>query len=123
MHRIGTAIDLICYNAANGHLVIVELKTGFMMDRAEPARLNGCKCTMKQSLHSVPDSLLNRHLAQLALTRLLFINEKQTMLSLKKLTVAGVDGLLLYIDDQKSTAYPLPIWWKEMAPTILDQCL
>ena len=103
--------------------MIVELKTGFVMDRARPARLNGSDCTMKFPFDATPDSLINRHFAQLALTRLLFINEKHIIQSLQKLGVTGVDGLLLYIDDEASTAYPLPTWWKQMAPTILDQCI
>ena len=65
-HRIGTAIDILCYDTANHHLVVCELKCGHNGSRAAAAQLDGVAQKMHGPLSKGADNTINRHLAQLA---------------------------------------------------------
>tara|TARA_Y100000817_G_scaffold183757_1_gene143607 strand:- start:330 stop:566 length:237 start_codon:yes stop_codon:yes gene_type:complete len=66
------------------------------------------------------DCNLHRHLAQLAVTREMFVREQKTLKLIGKLGVdAHVDGLLLYVNDEGAEFFVLDDWWKKKAPKIL----
>lgn len=118
-HRIGTAADIVCYDRNTCNLVIVELKCGHNGWRTAAATLAGKCCTMKGTLSKAPDTTVNRHLAQLAVTHNLFCREKKTLAKLGNLGVAGVSGLLVYANDNGVDAYELVPWWVGKAPKML----
>ena len=81
--------------------------------------LAGKSCNMKRSLSKAPDTTVNRHLAQLAVTHYLFCREKRTIAKLGNLGVTGVSGLLVYANDSGVDAYELVPWWVSKAPKVL----
>lgn len=119
-HRVGTAADIVCYHRQRQALVLVELKCGCAGWRNAPAVRDGAACTMKRSLSSAPDCVVNRHLAQLAVTHRLFCNERRTAAKLSVLGIAGVEGLLMYANDARVDAYELVPWWTAKAAGVLD---
>tara|TARA_B110001450_G_scaffold185345_1_gene173374 strand:+ start:1131 stop:1886 length:756 start_codon:yes stop_codon:yes gene_type:complete len=118
-HKIGTAADIVCYDRNTCNLVIVELKCGHNGWRTAAATQYGECCKMKKSLRNAPDTTINRHLAQLAVTHNLFCREKQTIAKLGNLGVVGVTGLLVYANDSGVDAYDLVPWWVSKAPKVL----
>ena len=63
---------------------------------------------------------VHRHLAQLALTREMFVRENKTLKLVGDLGVEQqVDGLLLYVNDEGAEFFVLDDWWKKKAPLIL----
>ena len=64
-----------------------------------------------------PDTVLNRHLAQLAVTRHLLVAEHQTQF--KTMNITEVRGLLIYANDSGVDAYNLSQWWIDRAAAIL----
>ena len=119
-HRIGTAADVVCHDAANNSLVMVELKCGHSGARTAAAIQKGKSCNMKKALAKAPDNVVNRHLAQLAVTHHLLTREKKTISKLGAMGVDSVDGLLMYANDSGVDAYPLQEWWTAKASGILD---
>jgi hypothetical protein len=119
-HRIGTAADIICYDAEGKSIVIVELKCGHDKYRKVAAVKHDNACYMKSPLQDKPDSTLNRHLAQLAITHALFIKEEKTMEKLKALGVERVRGMLLYAADKGVEWHTLSGWWKAKSSALLD---
>eukprot|EP00966_Prymnesium_polylepis_P036661 850754-Prymnesium_polylepis.1 len=119
-HRIGTAADVVCHDAANNSLVIVELKCGHNGARTAAAVEKGKSCNMKKALAKAPDNVVNRHLAQLAVTHHLLTREKKTISKLGAMGVDSVEGLLMYANDSGVDAYPLQEWWTAKASGILD---
>ncbi len=118
--RLGTACDIIAYEKGDGRLVVVELKCGFSGDKTAAAQRDGAPRRMRPPLRSCADCVLHRHLAQLAVTRELLLQEKD-LAKLQALGVASeVDGALLYVDDDGTSLYPLGEWWKARAPRLLD---
>lgn len=118
--RLGTAADLICYEADTARLCVVELKCGFGGEKLLPAcdaRGRGLK--MRGPLRGACDCILHRHLAQLAATRELFIREGITEKLLRFGVAPEVNGALLYVTDDDTHLYPLPSWWAERAPRLL----
>jgi hypothetical protein len=91
-HRIGTAADVVCHDAANNSLVIVELKCGHNGARTAAAVEKGKSCNMKKALAKAPDNVVNRHLAQLAVTHHLLTREKKTISKLGAMGVDSVEG-------------------------------
>ena len=118
---VGTAIDILCYRDDIESLVVVELKCGCSGNRKDAANLrDGTKCHLKGTFHRAKDCVLNRHLAQLALTREMFASEQKTLSDLGALGVQNdVDAALLYVDDAKVSMYPLSAWWRQRAPRAL----
>lgn len=120
LHRIGTAIDLLCYSSADSSLVVVELKCGFSQGRTAPAVSNGRRCFMNKPLHRAADSTINRHMAQLATTHHLLVREHATMDKLAALGILEIRGLLLYSNDSSVDFYELDSWWTERGPALLN---
>ena len=119
--KIATAADVICYEPSSSKLVVVELKCGHSGSKTAAAQLSGKACSMNAPLRKAPDNVLNRHLAQLAVTRELFANEATTLSRLNDLGVASVVGaVLLYVNEENCELFSLPAWWSERAPRILQ---
>jgi len=119
--RVGTAIDVLCYEKLTAQLTIVELKCGYSGAREAPAQKNGKPCNMRGPLHKAPDHTLNRHLAQLACTREMFVRESKALAKMQAIGVNNlVGGALLYVNDEETALYPLPDWWIARAPKIID---
>lgn len=119
-HRIGTAADIVCHDAAKNELVVCELKCGHSGARTAAAIKNGRSCNMQKSLSKAPDNTVNRHLAQLAVTHHLLTKEKKTLTKLGVLGIDSVSGLLIYANDSGVEAYKLQDWWIAKASSILD---
>lgn len=120
-HRVATAADLVCFEQDTNRLVVVEIKTGFSHGREESAQVAGKPCKLQAPLHRADDTSLHRHLAQLCVTRELLVREKTTMTRLAELGVDGVDGVLLYLDNDEACFYELDAWWRERAPKVIQQ--
>lgn len=120
MRRIGTAIDIVCYDSKTTQLVVVELKCGFNGWRTAAATRGGKSCNMKGTLQKAPDTTVNRHMAQLAITHHLFCREKKTLLKVGNIGISGVTGLLLYANDSGVDMYELGQWWIKKAPQVLS---
>lgn len=119
-HRIGTAADVVCFDASRNELVVVELKCGCSGSRTSAAVKDGKACRMSGPLYKALDNVINRHLAQLAVTRHLLASEAKTMQHLGNMGVESVSGLLLYANDSGVETYELADWWKTRAPAVLD---
>lgn len=120
MKRIGTAADMIAYNRKENRLVVVELKCGFDCGRSAPAMKDGKPCKMEGPLHGASDCNVNRHLAQLAVTRELFVREKATMDRIGELGLEReVAGVLMYANDEGVETHDLDEWWKKRAVGVL----
>jgi len=110
--RLGTAIDILCYDSVNNKLVVVELKTGFSGSKLAAAQRNGKNCKMCEPLDKATDNVLNRHFAQLTVARALFALEKQTILAVNNLGIsAEIGAALLYVNDEMTELYYLSNWW------------
>ena len=121
MHRLGTAADILCYDAENNAVVVVELKCGHGGARTAAAVKSGCACTMKTPLAKAADNTLNRHLAQLAVTHHLLIREVDTVGKMRKMGIQHIYGILMYANDASIDVYELDTWWINKAPKILSK--
>ena len=121
LHRVGTAADIICHDAKNNAIVVVELKCGHSGARTAAAIRSGNACCMKCPLGKAIDSTLHRHLAQLAVTHHLLTREKETLKKLSNIGIESVDGILLYANDSGVDVYTLDEWWINKAPKILEK--
>lgn len=121
LHRLGTAADVLCYDAERAELVVLELKCGHSGARTAAAVKDGRPLAMQAPLRKAPDSTLNRHMAQLAVTHHLLSRETSTLKKLKELGVAFVSGLLMYANDAAVDVYKLDKWWMAKAPKILEK--
>ncbi len=118
--RLGTAADVICYDKKSNRLVMVELKCGYDHGRTAAAERGGRPCKMQSPCSKASDCNLHRHLAQLAVTREMFVREKATLKKLGDLGIEQtVDGLLLYVNDEGAEFFVLNDWWKKKASKIL----
>tara|TARA_Y100000389_G_scaffold62579_1_gene58619 strand:+ start:5984 stop:6748 length:765 start_codon:yes stop_codon:yes gene_type:complete len=119
--RVGTAIDVLCYEKATAQMTVVELKCGYSGDIVAPAQKGGKNCQMQGVLHRAVDHTLNRHMAQLACTREMFVRERK---ALEKMQTIGINntvgGALLYVNDEETALYTLSDWWIQRAPKIID---
>jgi len=119
--RVGTAADMLCYEAQTRRLVVVELKCGCSGDKmAAAVDKRGRALRMQRPIKSASDCVLHRHMLQLACTRELLLRERAT---LKRLLPLGldpyVDGALLYVDDQNTQLYKLQDYWCKRASKVL----
>lgn len=121
IHRVGTAIDLVCHDPVRNSLVCIELKCGSSGARTAAAVNAGKACKMQAPLGKAADSVLHRHLAQLAVTHHLFCKEAATAQKLRGMGVERVDGMLMYANDSGVDCYPLPDWWKSRAERVLKR--
>ena len=120
MHRLGTAADIVCHDAEKNRLVFVELKCGHSGGRKVAAVKHGEECKMRGPLSGAKDTILNRHLAQLAVTTALFMRESRTIQKLSEMGIDGVDALLLYANDSGADVYRLPKWWQAKGAALCD---
>ena len=120
--RIGTAADILCYSPLSNRLVVTELKAGFSGNRALAAvNSKGKKQKMASPCSTSDDCLLNRHLAQLTVTRHLLAGETELRKKLKKLGVQQeIDAVLLYVCDRDSSIYKLDDWWQRRGKRLVD---
>ncbi len=120
---LATAIDIVCTSKEHDdRLVLVELKTGYRGDRSAPVRnVAGVAIKMQAPLATARDCALHRHLAQLAATRALFVQEEATIKALKKKGVTSVVGVLLYITPAASEVHHLEDWWCRRGQQLLDR--
>lgn len=119
-HRLGTAADILAYDKKANHLVVVEVKCGFDNGRQAAAVRNGKACKLAAPLRRASDCNVHRHLAQLTVTRHLFLREKQTLDRLGELGVErDVGAVLLYANDEGVEFYPLTEWWVRRAGKVL----
>ena len=120
--RIGTACDIICYQRSENALVVVELKCGFGGVRTLPACVNSKPQKLSPPCAGADDSILNRHLAQLTITKKLLENDRVFLAGLKKkFDIDAIKGCLLYSCDRDSQLHVLPSWWARRANAILDR--
>lgn len=118
--RLGTAIDVLCYDSVNNRLVVVELKCGHSGSKQAAAQKDGKACTMNTPLGKAPDNTLNRHMAQLTVTRELFASEKDTIVKLQNIGInSEIGGALLYVNDELTELYPLDTWWTDRARKLM----
>ena len=118
--KIATAADVICYEQAHSRLVVVELKCGHSGSKTAPALLGGKHCLMNGPCAAAYDNTLNRHLAQLAVTRDLIANEAGTLTKLNDLGITSTIGaVLLYVNEETCELFSLPKWWSDRAPRLL----
>ncbi len=120
--RIATAADILCYDTEKHRLVVVELKTGFDHGRRAAAETSdGKPCKMKPPLSKLADCNLNRHLCQLAVTRELFVREKDTLAKLAEMGLStDVDGMLLYAADAGVEWFSLSDYFCKRAGKMID---
>ena len=121
LHRVGTAADIVCHDAENRAVVIVELKCGHSGARTAAALKSGNVCNMNAPLSKAYDSTLHRHLAQLAVTHHLLTRETETVKKLSNMGIESVDGILMYANDSGVDVYTLDPWWIAKAPKILQK--
>ena len=121
-HRIGTASDIMAYRKKTNKLVVVELKCGYSNGRTAAAvNHDGKACKMHAPLSGAWDSNVHRHLAQLAVTRELFVREKNTLDRLGELGLEReVDGVLMYADDEGVEFFELTDWWVKRGSKLLN---
>jgi len=119
--KIATAADIVCYECSTGRVVVVELKCGHSGSKTACAQINGEPCKMNSPVSSACDNVLNRHMAQLAVTRELIARETDTISKLNDLGVASEIGAnLLYVNNDGTELFSLPEWWLKRAPKILS---
>jgi len=121
LHRLGTAADIVCYDATNNAIVVVELKCGHSGARTAAAIKSGKACTMKAPLAKAPDNTLHRHLAQLAVTHHLLTREVDTIKKINNMGIEHVNGILMYANDASVDVYNLEPWWIQKASKILTK--
>lgn len=121
LHRLGTAVDILCHDAENRAVVVVELKCGHSGARTAAALKSGKACSMKSPLGKAADSTLHRHLAQLAVTHHLLNREKETTKKLFNMGIESVNGILMYANDSGVDVYTLSHWWIAKAPKIIEK--
>ena len=118
--KLGTAADLLCFHKKNDQLVVVEVKCGFTGVRHAPATKEGRRCKMRAPLSQVEDTALNRHLAQLVVTREMLSRDKAVAGKLKELGLdTELGAILLYLDDETAQLFPLPDWWLRRGAKLL----
>ena len=120
-HRLATAIDLLCYDEAQGCLWVVELKCGYAGDRARAAERMGCALRMQAPLGKAEDSLTNRHILQAVLGREMLVREPRFLETLMaRFGVSDVRAAVLYANGVAVDLVLPPRWWLDKAPKALD---
>lgn len=118
--RVGTALDILCYERKTNRLLVVELKTGFSGDKKLAAQKAGKPCKMHAPLSRVPDNTINRHFAQLAATREMLQSEAPFIGLIKGMDIeSDIGAVLLYVNDDMAETYVLDAWWVSHAKRML----
>lgn len=121
--RLATAADVVAVHAHSGRVTLIEVKCGYTGVKDRVAYREGHPCNMKGALSKAPDTAINRHFAQLAVTKHMFVNDVSLV---ERLVAAGVnmshvDAAVLYADEEESTFCPLPEWWDKRGHTLMQQ--
>lgn len=122
---VATAIDLICVRICNDdpdtrELILVEIKTGYDKDRMRTRYKDGHELTMKTPLNSVSDNWCHRHMAQLASTWRMFVDNEQTIQRLHdESNIRDITGMLIYVTERDIEAHALPEWWANMSSRLV----
>ena len=118
-HKLATAVDVVCTDEATGHIVLVELKTGF---QAYATKGNGA---MRAPLAHMTNHPQNQHFVQLLVTKRLFCNwAKQRRLS--NATHPKVKAVVLRVSNEGVWFKWMPaqleklsaVVWKQLTTTI-----
>ena len=112
---VGTAIDVIGYSREKNSLIVVELKCGYDHGRKASVTHKGRVCKLQPPFDGAVDCVLNRHLAQLAITRELFVREADVVTKLKALGISQIEGLLLYVNNTGIEFFEPNAWWERHA--------
>lgn len=120
-HGIATAADVVCYHEATNALVVVELKCGFSGNRTLTAIVKRMPQKMGSPCSGASDCILNRHFAQLTVTRHLFATEPRLMSQLKKqFNITDIRGSLLYVCDRDTQLHELGAWWMKRGKALME---
>jgi hypothetical protein len=120
-HGLATAADMVCFHAASNSLVVVELKCGFSGNRLLPATFKGKTQKMNAPCSGAEDSILNRHLAQLAVTRQLLETEPRFKSQLHaQFGICDLRGVLLYVCDRDTQLHELGEWWRKRGRALVQ---
>ena len=119
--NVATAADFVCYNCTTNRIVVVELKCGFSGSRTTSAIRDGVGQTMRGPLSLCPDTVLNRHFAQLACTTELTRSDAALMGKLASLGVQNdkVESVLVYANETQCDVFKLSKWWTKKASSVL----
>jgi hypothetical protein len=122
--KLATACDVVGFCKDTNSLVVAEVKTGFGAagGRTAPARDSRSSVQyMKGPLKKATDCNLHRHLAQLAATRELLVQEPGLVKKLRETCgIETVRGVLLYVSNDGTEMHKLPDWWCRKGTRILD---
>ena len=119
--NLATAADVIAYNPETHALVVVELKTGYSGPRTLAcASPRGTPRKMQPPLSRATDCVLHRHMAQLTVTRALLLEEREFKDILKRYDLS-TEGVLLYVDQEKTELHTQQDWWTKRGKTLLDR--
>lgn len=91
--RIGTAIDMICVNPANGHLVFLEFKTGYKL------YFENSDGRMSKCLSFMPNSPLNWANIQLTTAVIMLLCQNPTI------KIDETSSFVIRIDDENLDSY------------------
>jgi hypothetical protein len=122
--RLATAIDLVCHDEVEPHVLwLCELKTGYAGDRDLPARKQGRPCFLKAPLQKALDSHRNRHIAQAALGREMFLSDATLVSSLQqRFGICETRVAVLYVNGNGAElVQPDESYWHKKAPLALRQ--
>jgi len=120
-HGIATAADVICYDATNNAIVVVELKCGFSGNRTLAATAKRVAQKLNSPCSGASDCVLHRHLAQLTVTRHLFATESRLASQLKKrFDITEIRGSLLYVCDRDTQLHTLTAWWQKRGKALVQ---
>lgn len=124
--RVASAVDLICVRESEQgdssfEIVLIEIKTGYDDHRMNSQGTRTTKQTMKAPLRTVEDSWCHRHMAQIASTWRMFVNDSELMNSLNvHANVTEASGMILYLTENDIEMIPLPEWWARVSDRLLD---
>lgn len=122
VNGIATAVDVLAARSCEDdknmlELVVVELKTGFDQDRMK----NNKELHLKAPLNMIEDNWCARHLAQLACTWSMFVQNKEMLRSLKtRCNVRDVTAILLYVTEYDQEIVELPFFYGERSRLVLQ---
>ena len=120
-HGIATAADMVCFHAASNSLVVVELKCGFSGNRVIPAVFKGKTQKMNAPCSGAEDCILNRHLAQLTVTRQLLEAEPRFKSQLQaQFGISAIKGVLLYVCDRDTQLHELSDYWRRRGRALVQ---
>lgn len=118
---LATAVDLLCFDAAEQALWVLELKCGYAGDRAMACRAGGKDCRLEAPLAKAPDTHLNRHILQAVLGReMLMLEPGFAEQLMQKFGVSDVRAAVLYVNGATVDLVVPDAWWTRKAPQALQ---